>query len=60
MDIEKVQAALSHLKQKKQELTVQQYRTIKWQILVGDEDSAICGIDRVVKRNRRGRGYHAT
>ena len=45
---------------KKPELTGQQYRTIKGQILAGDEDGAIRGIDRVVERNRRGRGYHAT
>ena len=50
MDVEKIRA----------ELTVQQYRTIKGQILAGDEDGAIRGIDRVVERNRRGRGYHAT
>jgi hypothetical protein len=60
MDTEKMQAALSYLKKKKSELTVQQYRTIKGQILAGDEDGAIRGIDRVVERNRRGRGYHAT
>ena len=51
MDTEKMRAALSYLKQ---------YRTIKGQILAGDEDGAIRGIDRVVERNRRGRGYHAT
>ena len=55
-----MRAALSYLKKKKPELTVQQYRTIKGQILAGDEDGAIRGIDRVVERNRRGRGYHAT
>lgn len=60
MDIEKMQTALSYLKKKKSELTVQQYRTIKGQILAGDEDGAIRGINRVVERNRRGRGYHAT
>ena len=60
MDTEKMQAALSYLKKKKPELTVQQYRTIKGQILAGDEDGAIRGIDRVVERNRRERGYHAT
>lgn len=60
MDTEKMQAALSYLKKKKPELTVQQYRTIKGQILAGDEDGAIHGIDRVVERKRRERGYHAT
>ena len=35
MDIEKMQAALSYLKKKKPELTVQQYRTIKGQIICG-------------------------
>lgn len=60
MDIEKIQAALSYLKKKKPELTVQQYRTIKGQILAGDEEGAIRGIDRVVERNRKGRGCHAT
>ena len=60
MDTEKMRAALTYLKKKKPELTVQQYRTIKGQILAGDEDGAIRGIDRVVERNRRGRGYHAT
>jgi hypothetical protein len=60
MDTEKMQSALSYLKKKKPELTVQQYRTIKGQILSGDEDGAIRGIDRVVERNRRERGYHAT
>ena len=60
MDTEKMRAALAYLKKKKPELTVQQYRTIKGQILAGDEDGAIRGIDRVVERNRRGRGYQAT
>ena len=60
MDTEKTQAALAYLKKKKPELTVQQYRTIKGQILAGDEDGAIRGIDRVMEQNRRGRGYHAT
>lgn len=60
MDVEKIRAALSYLRKKKPELTVQQYRTIKGQILAGDEDGAIRGVDRVVERNRRGRGYHAT
>lgn len=60
MDIEKMHAALSYLKKNKPVLTVQQYRTIKGQILAGDEDGAIRGIDRVVERNRGGRGYHAT
>lgn len=60
MDTEKMQSALSYLKKKKPELTVQQYSTIKGQILAGDVDGAIRGIDRVVERNRRGRGYHAT
>ena len=60
MDTEKMQAVLAYLKKKKPELTVQQYRTIKGQILAGDEDGASRVIDRVVERNRRGRGYHAT
>ena len=60
MNTEKMRAVLSYLKEKKPELTVQQYRTIKGQILAGNEDGAIRGIDRVVERNRRGRGYHAT
>lgn len=61
MNTEKMRAVLSYLKEKKPELTVQQYRTIKGQILAGDEDGAIRGIDRGgVERNRRGRGYHAT
>ena len=60
MDTEKIQAALSYLNKKKPELTVQQYRTIKGQILAGDEDGAIRGIDRVAARNRRGRGHYAT
>ena len=60
MDTEKMRAALAYLKQKKPELTVQQYRTIRGQILAGDEDGAIRGIDRVVERNRRGCGYHAS
>ena len=60
MDTEKMRTALAYLKEKKPELTVQQYRTIKGQILAGDENGAIRGIDRVVERNRRGRGYHAT
>ena len=60
MNTEKMRAALSYLKKNKSELTVQQYRTIKGQIMAGDEDGAIRGIDRVVERNRRGRGYHAT
>ena len=55
-----MRAALAYLKQKKPELTVQQYRTISGQILAGDEDGAIRGIDRVVERNRRGCGYHAS
>ena len=60
MDTEKMRTALSYLKKKKSELTVQQYRTIKGQILAGDEDGAIRGIDRVVERNWRERGCHAT
>ncbi len=60
MDTEKMQAALSYLKKKKLELTVQQYRTIKGQILAGNENDAIRGIDRVVERNRKGREYYAT
>lgn len=60
MDTEKMRTALSYLKKKKPELTVQQYRTIKGQILAGDEDGAIRGIDRVVERNQRGRGCRAT
>ena len=60
MDTEKMRSALAYLKKKKPELTGQQYRTIKGQILAGDEDGALRGIDRVVERNRRGRGYHAT
>lgn len=60
MDTEKMWAALAYLKKKKPELTMQQYRTIKGQILAGDEAGAIRGIDRVVERNRRGRGYHAS
>ena len=60
MNTEKMRAVLSYLKEKKPELTVQQYRTIKGQIMAGDEDGAIRGIDRVVERNRRGFGYHAT
>lgn len=60
MDTDKMRAALSYLKRKKPELTMQQYRTIKGQIIVGDEDGAIRGIDRVVERNRRERGDHAT
>ena len=60
MDTEKMRAALAYLKQKKPELTVQQYRTIKGQILAGNENDAIRGIDRVVERNRKGREYYAT
>ena len=60
MDTEKMQAALSYLKKKKPELTVQQYRTIKGQILAGNENDAIRGIDRVVERNRKARVYYAT
>ena len=60
MDTEKMQAALSYLKKKKRKLTVQQYRTIKGQILAGNENDAIRGIDRVVERNRKGREYYAT
>ena len=40
MYTEKMRAALLYLKKKKPELTVQQYRTIKGQILAGDEDGA--------------------
>lgn len=54
MDTEKTQAAFRYLNQRKRELTVQQYRTIKGQILAGDEAGAIRGIDRVIQRNRRG------
>ena len=52
MDTEKMRAALAYLKKKKLELTVQQYRTIKGQIIAGDEDGAIRGIDRVVEGQR--------
>ena len=50
---------MAYLKKKKRWLTVQQYRTIKGQILAGDEDGAIRGIDRVIERNRKGRACHA-
>ena len=30
------------------------------EMCIRDRDGAIRGIDRVVERNRRGRGYHAT
>ena len=44
MDTEEMRPALSYLKKKKPELTMQQYRTIRGQILAGDEDGAIRGI----------------
>ena len=45
MDTEEMRPALSYLKKKKPELTMQQYRTIRGQILAGDEDCVIRGID---------------
>lgn len=56
---DKTQEAMAYLKKKKCWLTVQQYRTIKGQILAGDEIGAIRGIDRVIERNRKGRACHA-
>lgn len=56
---DKVQEAMAYLKKKKRWLTVQQYRTIKGQILAGDEAGAIRGIDRVIEKNRKGRACNA-
>lgn len=56
---DKTQEAMTYLKRKKRWLTVQQYRTIKGQILAGDEAGAIRGIDRVIERNKKGRACHA-
>ena len=55
------QDAMSYLKQRKSKLTVQQYRTIKGQILAGDVSGAKRGIDRVVEKNegRKGCECHA-
>ena len=57
---DKTQEAMAYLKKKKCWLTVQQYRTIKGQILAGDEVGAIRGIDRVIERNGKGRACYAT
>ena len=59
MYTDKTQEAMAYLKKKKRWLTMQQYRTIKGQILAGDEVGAIRGIDRVIGRNRKGRTCHA-
>lgn len=56
---DKTQEAMAYLKKKKCWLTAQQYRTIRGQILAGDEAGAIRGIDRVIERNRKGRACHA-
>lgn len=53
---------MSYLKQRKSKLTVQQYRTIKGQIVAGDVSGAKRGIDRVIEKNenRKGCECHAT
>ena len=46
--------AFAFLRKNKSNLTVQQYRTIKGQILKGDYDGAIKGIERILSRPRKG------
>lgn len=43
-------AAMTELKSYGKHITKQQYRTIKGQILSGDIDAAMRGLDRVLKR----------
>ena len=44
--------ALKHLKQCREELTRQQIRTLKGQILAGDPAGAISGLQTILNRKR--------
>lgn len=59
MDTEKIQTALHYLKKKRKNLTVQQFRAFKGQILAGDVVGAIRGIDRLLKRKKKVGRYYA-
>lgn len=50
-----MQSALKHLKQCRGELTRQQIRTLKGQILAGDPAGAISGLQTILGRNRKRR-----
>lgn len=45
-----IRSAMAELKSYGKHITKQQYRTIKGQILSGDIDAAMRGLDRVLKR----------
>ena len=49
-------AALTFLKSNSRLLTVQQYRTIKGQIIVGDINGALKGINTIINR-KAGSGH---
>lgn len=48
--------AMLYLKSKRAVLTVQQYRTLKGQILAGDVSGAKRGIDKLIARNKKKEG----
>lgn len=48
--------AMRYLKRARPALTLQQFRTIKGQILAGDADGAMRGLERVLREKRARHG----
>lgn len=48
--------AMRYLKRARPALTLQQFRTIKGQILAGDADGAMRGLERVLREKRERHG----
>lgn len=48
--------AMRYLKRARPALTLQQFRTIKGQILAGDSDGAMRGLERVLREKRERHG----
>ena len=46
-------AALGHLKANNRNLTQQQYKTLRGQILAGDPDGAMRGLQRILKEQSK-------
>lgn len=46
-------AALVTLKAHRTDLTTQQYQTLRGQVLAGDDEGALKGLDKIMRRNRR-------
>lgn len=46
-----VQAALKEIRKKKNRLTTQQMRTLKGQVLSGNVDGALRGLDKLILRS---------